>query len=149
MDLICCRSQRPCLLFDTDIRFAQNHGFQVFTANNGQEAVDAVVDRAKEYTSMTAGVKSPEDSGYFSCILMDQEMPVKDGNTAAREIKDLQAKGEVGRSPILGVSANVRDEQTKVMKEAGMDEVISKPFKVKDLVKRIDGLAEIVEGGNS
>ncbi|KKY37852.1 putative two component histidine kinase 1 [Diaporthe ampelina] len=130
-------------------RQLQNHGFQVFTANNGQEAVDAVVDRAKEYTSMTAGVKSPEDSGYFSCILMDQEMPVKDGNTAAREIKDLQAKGEVGRSPILGVSANVRDEQTKVMKEAGMDEVISKPFKVKDLVKRIDGLAEIVEGGNS
>lgn len=79
---------------------------------------------------------------------MDQEMPIKDGNTAAREIKDLQSKGEVGRSPILGVSANVRDEQTKLMKEAGMDEVISKPFKVKDLVKRINGLVETFEGGN-
>lgn len=77
---------------------------------------------------------------------MDQEMPVKDGNTAAREIKDLQAKGEVGTSPILGVSANVREEQTRVMKEAGMDEVISKPFKVKDLVKKIDSMAESVEG---
>lgn len=73
-------------------------------------------------------------------------MPIKDGNTAAREIKDLQSKGEVGRSPILGVSANVRDEQTKLMKEAGMDDVISKPFKVKDLVKRIDGLAKTYEG---
>lgn len=80
---------------------------------------------------------------------MDQEMPVKDGNTAAREIKDLQAKGEAGRSPILGVSANVRDEQTKLMKEAGMDDVISKPFKVKDLVKRIDALAERIKGENA
>lgn len=75
-------------------------------------------------------------------------MPVKDGNTAAREIKGLQARGEVGKSPILGVSANVRDEQTKLMKEAGMDEVISKPFKVKDLVKKIDGLVETFESEN-
>lgn len=76
-------------------------------------------------------------------------MPVKDGNTAAREIKALQAKGEVGRTPILGVSANVRDEQTKLMIEAGMDEVISKPFKVKELVKKIDGLGQILDGGRA
>lgn len=128
---------------------AQNHGFEVLTANNGQEAVDAVVERAKGSSDTAAGAQSRQDSDHFSCILMDQEMPVKDGNTAAREIKDLQAKGEVGRSPILGVSANVRDEQTKVMKEAGMDDVISKPFKVKDLVRRIDALAEKVEGGKT
>ncbi|KAL1853565.1 hypothetical protein Daus18300_011769 [Diaporthe australafricana] len=130
-------------------RQLQNHGFQVFTASNGQEAVDAVVDRAKGPTGTTTKTHSKEDKERFSCILMDQEMPVMDGNTAAREIKTLQAKGEVGRTPILGVSANVRDEQTKLMKEAGMDEVISKPFKVKDLVKKIDGLAEIFEGGSA
>lgn len=124
-------------------------GFDVFTANNGQEAVDAVVDRAKGDKAKTAGLQPQDSSDHFSCILMDQEMPVKDGNTAAREIKDLQAKGEVGRSPILGVSANVRDEQTRVMKEAGMDDVISKPFKVKDLVKRLDALAEAVERGKT
>lgn len=138
----------PCPRLSINLCHAQNHGFQVFTANNGQEAVDAVVDRAKAYTGLTPGAQSQEDGDHFSCILMDQEMPVKDGNTAAREIKDLQSKGEVGRSPILGVSANVRDEQTKLMKEAGMDEVISKPFKVKDLVKRIDGLARTFEGEN-
>jgi signal transduction histidine kinase/CheY-like chemotaxis protein len=128
---------------------AQNHGFQVFTANNGQEAVDAVVERAKGTFDRTSEAQSRVMSDHFSCILMDQEMPVKDGNTAAREIKDLQVKGEVGRSPILGVSANVREEQTRVMKEAGMDDVISKPFKVKDLVQRINSLAEKVEGKNT
>lgn len=69
-------------------------------------------------------------------------MPIKDGNTAAREIKELQQSGEVDRSPILGVSANVREEQMMSMMDAGMDDVISKPFKVVDLVKKIRGLAE-------
>ena len=111
--------------------------------------MDAVINRTKGHTGKgAAGGAQSEDgeSDHFSCILMDQEMPVKDGNTAAREIKDLQARHEVGRSPILGVSANVREEQTRVMKEAGMDEVISKPFKVKDLVRKIDNLAETIAG---
>lgn len=149
--MCCCCFHRVAhvIYWGTDFRYAQNHGFQVFTANNGQEAVDAVVDRAKGKSGMNANSQSQVESDHFSCILMDQEMPVKDGNTAAREIKDLQAKGEVGRSPILGVSANVREEQTRLMKEAGMDEVISKPFKAKDLVKRIDALADTIESGTT
>lgn len=111
--------------------------------------MDAVIERAKGSPDNTTEGQSQDMSDRFSCILMDQEMPVKDGNTAAQEIKDLQLKGEVRRSPILGVSANVREEQTRIMKEAGMDEVISKPFKVKDLVKRIDALEERIEGRNS
>lgn len=132
-----------------NLTLSQNHGFEVMTANNGQEAIDAVVDRAKRKRDAASESQSQGASDYFSCILMDQEMPVKDGNTAAREIRDLQLRGEVGRSPILGVSANVREEQTRVMKEAGMDDVISKPFKVKDLVKRIDALAEKIAGDST
>lgn len=119
----------------------QNYGFQVFTANNGQEAVDTVIRRAKEARSPDKGTAGKDDERFF-CILMDQEMPIKDGNTAAREIKELQQSGEVGRSPILGVSANVREEQMLSMMDAGMDDVISKPFKVVDLVKKIKGLVE-------
>ncbi|KAK7748704.1 hypothetical protein SLS53_000726 [Cytospora paraplurivora] len=129
-------------------RQLQNHDWLVFTANNGQEAVDAVIKRAKDArsaaSSSSLNAKPQHESldNRFSCILMDQEMPIKDGNTAAREIKDLQEKGEVGRSPILGVSANVRAEQMESMRNAGMDDVISKPFKVVDLVKKIKSLAE-------
>jgi CheY-like chemotaxis protein len=71
---------------------------------------------------------------------MDQEMPIKDGNAATAEIRQLQEQGKAGRSPILGVSANVREAQTESMKAAGMDDVISKPFKVEDLVKKIKSL---------
>lgn len=69
-------------------------------------------------------------------------MPIKDGNTASREIKDLQKSGKVGKSPIMGVSANVREEQMRSMRDAGMDDVISKPFKVVDLVKKIKDLIQ-------
>ncbi|POS73398.1 hypothetical protein DHEL01_v208212 [Diaporthe helianthi] len=148
--------QRTLLLVEDNLinqkvlkRQLQNHGFEVCTANNGQEAIDAVVSRAKRKHDNASEAQPQDSSDHFACILMDQEMPVKDGNTAAREIRDLQLKGEVGRSPILGVSANVREEQTRVMKEAGMDEVISKPFKVKDLVKRIDALAETIAGNST
>ncbi|KAF2680177.1 two component histidine kinase 1 [Lentithecium fluviatile CBS 122367] len=115
-------------------RQLQSRGFEVFVANNGQEAIDAVVSR---------GSLPPDSVGprnYFDCILMDQEMPVKDGNAATIEIRELQEQGKAGHSPILGVSANVREAQTKSMLDAGMDAVISKPFKVEDLVKKIRSL---------
>jgi CheY-like chemotaxis protein len=108
---------------------------QVLVANNGQEAVDAVAERGQ--------LKADDggDRNYFHCILMDQEMPIKSGDIATKEIRELQAQGKAGQSPILGVSANVREAQTAAMKDAGMDDVISKPFKVDDLVKRIQKLS--------
>jgi signal transduction histidine kinase/DNA-binding response OmpR family regulator len=122
-------------------RQLQSRGFQVFTANNGQEAIDAVAERGQRADN------GPDDRNYFDCILMDQEMPIKDGNVATQEIRQLQEEGKAGYSHILGVSANVREAQTNSMREAGMDDVISKPFKVDDLVKKVRGL--VLNGGGS
>jgi CheY-like chemotaxis protein len=115
-------------------RQLQSRGFEVFTANNGQEAIDAVAERGK------IAHDDPNDRNFFDIILMDQEMPIKDGNAATQEIRQLQDEGKAGYSHILGVSANVREAQTTSMRDAGMDDVISKPFKVDDLVKRIRSL---------
>lgn len=112
-------------------RQLQTRGFEVFTASNGQEAIDAVAERGQ------IGEDNANDRNYFDIILMDQEMPIKDGNTATTEIRQLQEQGKAGYSHILGVSANVREAQTQSMRAAGMDDIISKPFKVEDLVKRI------------
>ncbi|PSN59849.1 two component histidine kinase 1 [Corynespora cassiicola Philippines] len=121
-------------------RQLQSRGFEVMTANNGQEAIEAVAERGQ------AREKDTTKNNYFDCILMDQEMPIKDGNAATAEIRQLQDEGLAGYSPILGVSANVREAQTQSMRAAGMDEVISKPFKVDDLVKKIRHLLPDVGG---
>ncbi|KAF2652355.1 two component histidine kinase 1 [Lophiostoma macrostomum CBS 122681] len=113
-------------------RQLQSRGFEVHVASNGQEAVDAVEERGR------AAQQDKTAPDHFDCILMDQEMPIKDGNAASVEIRELQQDGKAGRSPILGVSANVREAQMKSMMDAGMDAVISKPFKVRHLNMRVN-----------
>lgn len=96
-------------------------GYEVITANNGREALDAW----------------KRDS--FDCILMDQEMPVMDGNSAAREIRALEQDNGT-HTPILGVTANVRQDQQADMLNAGMDAILHKPYKMKDLCDKIRDL---------
>jgi CheY-like chemotaxis protein len=93
-------------------------GFQIIEANNGQEALNAF------------------QNSTVDCILMDQEMPVMDGNSATKLIRQLE-KGSDAHIPILGVTANVRPVQQSEMLEAGVDDIIHKPFRTEELVAKI------------
>lgn len=75
---------------------------------------------------------------------MDQEMPELDGNSATKEIRELEKDGVIERIPILGLTANVRGAQLQGMLDSGMDDVISKPYRIEDLVERI---RKITAGG--
>ena len=70
------------------------------------------------------------ESGAFDLILMDMQMPVMDGLTATRRIRE----GETlqGRSPtlIVALSANVLTHQVEAYREAGMDAHLAKPIEV-------------------
>jgi CheY-like chemotaxis protein len=62
-----------------------------------------------------------EDGLDLSVILMDLEMPVMDGLTCARKIRELQKSGQLVRHvPIIAVTANARMEQIDTALEAGM-----------------------------
>ncbi len=77
-------------------------------ANNGAEAVDKV------------------RAGRFDLILMDVMMPVMDGNDATRAIRAMP--GSAGRTPILAVTANGRDESVQLCYAAGVNGVVEKPI---------------------
>ena len=65
-------------------------------------------------------------------------MPIIDGLACSREIRKLQKEGKIVRHvEILGTTANARSEQVKIAIESGIDEVVSKPFMVKDLLGRM------------
>jgi signal transduction histidine kinase/CheY-like chemotaxis protein len=71
-------------------------------------------------------------------ILMDWEMPVMNGLQAVAEIRRLEHEGLLmGRVPVIGVTANVREQQITMAVEAGMDGVVGKPFRVKELLGRM------------
>jgi CheY-like chemotaxis protein len=72
---------------------------------------------------------------HFDVVLMDMQMPVMDGLTATREIRSLEQAGTIpGRTPIIAVTANVRQEQIDSAVAAGADRVMQKPFMAKKLV---------------
>jgi CheY-like chemotaxis protein len=54
-------------------------------------------------------------------VLMDQEMPIMDGLTCVKLIRNMEKSGELlAHVPIIAVTANARSEQVKVLEEAGM-----------------------------
>jgi CheY-like chemotaxis protein len=116
-------------------RQLKSKGYEVTPANNGREAVAAVENRIGKTDDGTSREK-------FDIILMDQEMPYLTGNAATKAIRKIEEERNTEPMPILGVSANVREEQKREMIEAGMNDVITKPFKVDELVTRIKGLID-------
>jgi len=64
----------------------------------------------------------------FDVILMDMQMPVMDGITAAKKIRAREAAG-ARRTPIIAMTANAREVDRNRCIDAGMDDYISKPFK--------------------
>jgi CheY-like chemotaxis protein len=53
---------------------------------------------------------------------MDQEMPIMDGNAATAQIREIKPEiGQEVRVPIVGVSANVRQEQLQATIDHGLD----------------------------
>lgn len=102
-------------------RKLKSAGFQISEAVNGQEAVD--IARVNK----------------FDCILMDQEMPIMNGCTATRAIRDAE-RDSPPHMPILGVTANVRAEQDTELFNAGMDDIIHKPYGIGELITKINSL---------
>lgn len=70
-------------------------------------------------------------------------MPVMGGLECARAIRKLHADGSIlDHVPILAVSANARTEQVQEALAAGMDDAISKPFRIPELLPKLDRLAK-------
>lgn len=92
----------------------RNLGSTVYVANHGIEALDFL--RTTKYWKENGGQGTD-----LKVILLDIEMPVMDGLTCARKIRELEREGEIiGHVPIIAVSANARSEQIVTSKAVGM-----------------------------
>jgi signal transduction histidine kinase/CheY-like chemotaxis protein len=63
----------------------------------------------------------------FDLILMDMQMPVMDGLTATRTIRDLERRLALPRTPLLMLTANAMAEHIAEGARAGADGHLSKP----------------------
>jgi CheY-like chemotaxis protein len=111
-------------------------GCVVHVANHGGEALDFLA----KTTLWDSGCTSNEDNTRMelSLILMDLEMPVMDGLACTRRIRDLEREGKVRHVPIIAVTANSRLEQMEIAMDAGMDDIVAKPFQIPELMQKMD-----------
>ena len=107
------------------------NGFTVDCAADGQEALDRF-----------CGGKP----GQFDAILMDIRMPVMDGLEATRRIRT-SGRADARTVPIIALSANAFDEDTKKSLDSGMNGHLSKPIELEKLLgvleQCIDGRCQI------
>ena len=94
-------------------------GFEVIAVDNGQLAVERVMQEADA----------------ISAILMDVQMPVLDGYEATRQIRDWESFQGRSALPIIAVTADAFIEDQARCRDAGMDQFLPKPIKLSALSK--------------
>ncbi len=97
-------------------------GAEVVIVNDGEQAVQAW------------------EAGRFDAILLDIAMPVMDGPTALRKIRELEALHGVPPIPIIAVTANVMAHQIAGYIAWGFDSCIGKPISSIDLSLAVSAL---------
>lgn len=74
---------------------------------------------------------------HYDLILMDVQMPEMDGFTATQEIRGLEKRKDMARTPIIGMTAHALVGDKDKCIECGMDAYLPKPIVEADLKKEI------------
>ncbi|OQQ08169.1 hybrid sensor histidine kinase/response regulator [Vibrio splendidus] len=96
-------------------------GYAFEIADNGQIAVDMYQN----------------DSSY-DIILMDCMMPVMDGFTATKEIREHEKNQGLSKTPIIALTASVIDDDIQKCFDSGMDGYVAKPVRKEKLFHQIE-----------
>ncbi|MBA6414231.1 response regulator [Parahaliea sp. F7430] len=90
-------------------------GCEAFIVSNGQEALNMYRERQ------------------FDIIFMDCQMPVMDGFTAAKAIREVELQNRLSRRPIVALTAALTKSDKQRCIDSGMDIHLPKPFTISDL----------------
>ncbi len=105
-----------------------NAGCDVDFRSNGKDALDLY------------------QPGKYDIILMDIQMPVMDGITAYKKLKELHGDK---LCPVIGVSANALEGDAEKFMKEGLDDYITKPFKPQELYEKLLKWSGRISGGKN
>ena len=91
-------------------------GFKVDVANNGKEAINMI------------------ENGDYECVLMDIQMPIMDGLTASKMIRQNKKYDTL---PIIAMTANAMERDKQQAIEHGMNDHVAKPIDKTQLFKSL------------
>lgn len=96
------------------VKTMEKAGYRVVTAENGYDGLDRYKERKPDL------------------ILMDIQMPGKDGYDTAREIRQLE-KNQDRQTPIIALTALALNEDKEKIRQSGMNDFLGKPVSPIDL----------------
>jgi signal transduction histidine kinase/ActR/RegA family two-component response regulator len=100
-----------------DVMKAMLHvlGCDVDIVANGQQALDVLMN------------------SHYDLVLMDCQMPEMDGFEATTRYREYEKAHHLPRIPIVAVTASVLTDERAACLTSGMDDILTKPFKRKEL----------------
>lgn len=96
-------------------------------ARNGQEAIEKLIHAEQEGISI-------------HCILMDCQMPVLDGYSATRQIRNGAGGENIKNVPIIAMTANAMMGEREQCLDAGMNDYVTKPITAENLITKMTNL---------
>lgn len=100
----------------------EQHGFEVVHKKNGLEALNTFKRRSQG----------------FDAVILDIMMPIMDGFSVAEQIRKMDAK-----VPLLFLTSMTGTEDVVKGFKIGANDYIRKPFKIEELIVRIEALIRI------
>jgi signal transduction histidine kinase/CheY-like chemotaxis protein/HPt (histidine-containing phosphotransfer) domain-containing protein len=91
-------------------RLLERLGLKVELAGNGAEALEKIKQQ------------------HFNLVLMDCQMPVLDGYSATRRLRERELAASVPRLPVIAMTAHAMAGDRERCLEAGMDDYLTKPL---------------------
>lgn len=85
-------------------------------ANNGIEAIERCSEK------------------HYDLIFMDCHMPLMDGFSASKSLRKIERDGNYPQKPIIAMTAGFGQDYASECKEAGMDNLLTKPYTLESLL---------------
>ncbi|WP_292052092.1 MULTISPECIES: hybrid sensor histidine kinase/response regulator [unclassified Brevundimonas] len=98
---------------------------EIVSVVDGQQALDAFVE------------------DHFDLVLMDMQMPVMDGVSATRRLREIEKRDGRIHTPIVMLTANAMAEHIEASLAAGADAHLTKPLTVKSLMNAINSVLDV------
>ena len=120
------------------ILLVEDNELNVEIAKTVLEDVGALITRA-ENGQQALELFKEKPAGTFDVILMDLMMPVMDGYTATRKIRELE-RSDAKTVPIIAMTANAFQEDAEKCIAVGMNAHLAKPLDIEKMKKTIKSI---------
>ncbi len=73
----------------------------------------------------------------FDLVILDCHMPIMDGFSVAIQMRNIEERMSLARTPIIALTANAVPETEEQSKRSGMDDYLTKPFTQAEIYARV------------